>query len=188
MKNKDFVGTEVNGIKIINYYVINDGKNRRPYFDCICFCGKNFTSRCETLKKNSSKNCGCKTSELMSLIRTKPNDIVAINRINNNYKQTAKRKKLVFSLSLDEFKQFIFKDCVYCGAPPKLSKLGGSGKCNKKEKVLSYNGIDRIDNDKGYIKDNCVSCCSICNGAKSDRSLQEFEDWIKKLVSFNNDK
>jgi hypothetical protein len=26
-----------------------------------------------------------------------------------------------------------------------------------------YNGIDRVDNNKQYIKENLVSCCKKCN-------------------------
>jgi hypothetical protein len=29
-------------------------------------------------------------------------------------------------------------------------------------------GLDRLDNTKGYIIDNVVRCCSVCNTAKSD--------------------
>jgi hypothetical protein len=51
---------------------------------------------------------------------------------------------------------------MYCHYPPR----GG------------FNGIDRVDNSKGYILGNCVPCCSWCNRAKADGTLAKFMDWI----------
>jgi hypothetical protein len=36
----------------------------------------------------------------------------------------------------------------------------------KSQKENEVNGIDRVDNSKGYTKDNCVSCCQFCNRMK----------------------
>lgn len=35
-------------------------------------------------------------------------------------------------------------------------------------------GIDRVENDKGYILDNCVPCCAQCNRDKGSSSLCDF--------------
>jgi homoserine trans-succinylase len=124
----------------------------------------------------------------MSIAHTLPNNLAAVKIILRNYKNTAKRKKLEFSLSLDDFKKLIFDNCIYCGSPPKESKFSGVSKKNKKDIFISYNGVDRINNNLGYVKENCVSSCHFCNGAKSDHSLKEFQDWIKVLLRFNNGK
>jgi hypothetical protein len=42
-------------------------------------------------------------------------------------------------------------------------------------------GIDRVDNAKGYIPDNCVSCCSVCNYMKHTLSLDRFLAQIDKI-------
>ena len=42
------------------------------------------------------------------------------------------------------------------------------------------NGIDRVNNNLGYSKSNCVACCTFCNYAKSDHSQEEFIFWIQK--------
>jgi len=47
-----------------------------------------------------------------------------------------------------------------------------------------YNGIDRIDSSKGYIKDNIRPCCGICNKAKRDLSDSVFKSWIERLIEF----
>lgn len=36
--------------------------------------------------------------------------------------------------------------------------------------------IDIIDNNKGYIVDNIIPCCIVCNRAKGNMSLEEFEE------------
>ena len=42
-----------------------------------------------------------------------------------------------------------------------------------------YNGIDRIDNSKGYEKYNSVSCCEKCNRMKNILGKAEF---IKQCI------
>jgi len=51
---------------------------------------------------------------------------------------------------------------------------------------LIYNGIDRVDNAIGYLTDNCVACCKVCNRAKLQMSKNEFFDHIKKIYERNN--
>lgn len=36
-----------------------------------------------------------------------------------------------------------------------------------------YNGIDRLDNTKGYTPENSVACCKHCNSLKGDRLTPE---------------
>jgi hypothetical protein len=187
MKNKDYVNTIINNIKIINYYCTKDSCHR-PYFECICECGNIFSSRVENIKSGITKSCGCKTNKLIAIAHTLEDNMAAINIVFRNYKNTAKRKELEFSLSVDEFKKIIFDKCIYCGSPPQQSKFSGESKKNKKDMFLSYNRIDRINNNIGYIKENCKSCCHMCNAAKSDHSLEEFKKWIKNLIEFNNGK
>jgi hypothetical protein len=44
-----------------------------------------------------------------------------------------------------------------------------------------YNGIDRVDNTLGYSKENCVSCCKICNYMKQVLTLEEFYSHIRRI-------
>ena len=50
---------------------------------------------------------------------------------------------------------------------------------------IRVNGIDRIDSNIGYTKENSVSCCKFCNTAKSTMSRDEFLKWIKKVYEYN---
>lgn len=94
------------------------------------------------------------------------------------YKYGAKKRGHKWNLTKKQFKEITQKDCFYCGARPNnISK----NICNTGDYI--YNGIDRIDNTKGYTMDNIVPCCKICNQAKSNRTLQEFKDWIEKIYA-----
>ena len=93
----------------------------------------------------------------------------------SSYKFNAKKKGLDYTLTEVQFKELTQKDCYYCGAKP--SNITGR---NRPAGSYIYNGLDRIDNTKGYIIDNVVTCCKTCNGAKSDLTLQEYKDFIKR--------
>lgn len=57
--------------------------------------------------------------------------------------------------------------CAYCGTPPSNFKSAYHG-------GYRYNGIDRVDNTKGYLPNNCVPCCAQCNIAKGTKTTREF--------------
>jgi hypothetical protein len=82
-----------------------------------------------------------------------------------DYKRDAARKKRTFELTLEEFRAIISKPCAYCG----------------KIEELEYNGIDRVDNTKGYYLDNCASACKMCNLMKSDHTVTEFKNHCKTI-------
>jgi len=69
------------------------------------------------------------------------------------------------------------KNCHYCDTPPSNKAAHSRGVT-----IVRVSGVDRIDNTKGYIIDNCVPCCKDCNRAKSDLTMEEFKSWIKRLL------
>ena len=78
------------------------------------------------------------------------------------YKNCALNKGLEFTLTDDETVELIKNKCYYC------NEFGEYG----------ITGIDRIENSKGYIKENVVSCCEMCNFMKG--SLNDYV-FIKKI-------
>ena len=80
----------------------------------------------------------------------------------NNYKNKAYNHDRDFKLTYEEFKGIALGNCYYCGD-------------------TGYHGIDRVDNDKGYIKGNCVCCCGICNRMKFNYTKSDFFNHIKKI-------
>ena len=78
------------------------------------------------------------------------------------YKHGAKERGLVFELTLQDFKDVANKECHYCG--------------------LQAFGYDRADNDRGYIRDNVVPCCTICNRAKSNLRQGVFLSMCRRIA------
>ncbi len=74
----------------------------------------------------------------------------------SEYKQSAKKRKIDFSLTIEEFKQLWQIPCTYCGINIKTI------------------GIDRVDSKKGYQVNNIISCCTDCNKIKNSKTLNNF--------------
>jgi hypothetical protein len=83
----------------------------------------------------------------------------------STYRKDSRHRGYSFNLTIEEFETFWKKPCFYCG--------------NEIETI----GIDRVDNNKGYQLDNCVSCCTICNRMKMDHSLMDWINHIKKIIT-----
>ncbi len=83
------------------------------------------------------------------------------------YKNSAKRRGILFPLIIEIFENIIKEPCHYCG------------------KHYS-NGIDRRDNSQGYLLKNCLPCCEYCNRAKFTRTYEEYMLWIKNLVHYQS--
>ena len=81
--------------------------------------------------------------------------------IYDRYKYSAERRNVVFELNLEEFKSYWKKPCSYCGGE------------------IQTIGLDRIDNDLGYIKENITPCCTVCNLSKRGMLA---EDYISHCV------
>lgn len=109
-----------------------------------------------------------------------------------NYKYLAKKRGIEWGLSTEQTVRLLSGDCHYCNCHPSNSfsvilrsrprRSDGKFKTLPQEEYnVFYNGIDRVDNTRGYLPDNCVTCCTTCNTAKLEMSLQEFTKWFNKL-------
>ena len=85
-------------------------------------------------------------------------------------------KFLEFSLNREHLRELFSDSCFYCGTPPSLThRRSGS------PSVFNFNGIDRLDNSRGYVEGNVVSCCKVCNFRKGAADKLEFILWIEKV-------
>lgn len=82
------------------------------------------------------------------------------------YRQGAKNRNLDFEITKDEFDVITQKSCYYCGdyANDYFGK--------------PYSGIDRVNSCVGYVIDNVVPCCTMCNRMKLDYTTS---DWLAKM-------
>lgn len=89
----------------------------------------------------------------------------------DDVRNKAKRRKKEWKLTVLQAYNLLQGDCTYCGSLANWP--------------TSRNGIDRVDSTVGYTATNCVSCCTRCNSAKNDMTIEGFIAWIKKVYQFN---
>lgn len=160
---------------------------------CQCECGS-FTL-IKTDKLGKTKSCGCIKKEISNKniknaiakrIRYSPTESSA-RRIWQSYCRIDKCTTKNPYISFEDFYLLSQNNCFYCGSVPSnrfnIFCYGYYKNKNiiKNDGLFIYNGLDRINNNKPHTKDNCVSCCIICNRAKNNRSIEEFNEFIKKL-------
>jgi hypothetical protein len=85
----------------------------------------------------------------------------------STYRSGAVRRGYSFELSHDEFVKILLGACVYCGA----------------DKAM---GIDRVDNNEGYILGNSAPCCAHCNRMKWAHDRDFFLNHATKIAKHNN--
>ena len=137
-----------------------------------CDCGRKKTICGGSLRRGLTKSCGCLWQEVM---RSKSGRALR-NSVLSKYKRAAKTAGRVWDLSDEQFDILTTSDCHYCGITPMvtLTKAGNFGS-------FTYNGIDRVDNVKGYEDGNVVPSCKICNWAKSTMSYADFMVWLERI-------
>lgn len=185
-----------NGTIIGSYKIIKYIENGLYLVECI-HCGKQQEQGIQNIKKMSKEHCWyClhPYSNKPSCNRTRNNfkSISREERAYNNYKKTilshnnnTHKKYKSFQLSLLEYTELINGNCFYCGKSPSENNMWNSKRNirtqDKNLPPFKCNGIDRINPNEGYIKDNCVSCCPTCNKIKMDLSLEDFYSHIEKI-------
>lgn len=176
---KDIKGEKFGRLTVIEWLgfieVGNQGK-RRSYWKCKCECGNEFKVDQTSLSTGNTKSCGCSWKDIASRCY-KGLHYAVISAVLNNYIQSAKKRNYEFILSRDEFEKLIKSECFYC----KCSHSNSRRSKNDSEEDFLYNGIDRVDNNKGYTSNNVVACCNTCNFMKKDIPQNEFIKWIKRV-------
>lgn len=153
-----------------------------------CRCKKLLEVQLTNIRNGNSICCGktpCRTNKLKGR-RSKETSYKALLY---SYKKHARERNLSFELTYDEFKNMLSKNCIYCKAEPFAiyQILDSNTKSVRAGIPIKYNGIDRLDSQKGYTVQNTVSCCKICNRAKSDLPLAEFLKWIDTVYKNTKD-
>jgi hypothetical protein len=147
------------------------------YALCTCSCGKSKKISLASLQTGNSTSCGCATrADGFSFVDYEP----GVSKLFNWYQKAAKEKNRSFKLDPEEFYTLIKGNCTYCGTPPMNRKKRYD--MGDRSYILSYNGIDRIDSSKGYVKGNVTSCCTWCNTMKLDLTLEQFKEHVTKLA------
>lgn len=169
-KPKDLKGRTFSRLTVLKFA----GKiNDFPTWLCECICGKLVKINSYKLLNGHTKSCGCLQKES----RMKSPGEAGLNAVIRGYKKNAENRSLAWELSNDEVKTITSKNCFYCEKEPTnelKSHIGNNGR-------YLYNGIDRLDNYKGYTADNVVPCCYKCNVTKKDFSIESMVKILTQL-------
>lgn len=143
-------------------------QNRNTMVLCQCDCGNTAIVRASNLRQGITKSCGC--------MAHKPEGIAAFNQIYNSMRNNARSRGYKFNLTKEQVMGITQENCTYCGTAPyqitKDPRYNGQ---------FTYNGIDRVDNTKGYTIDNVVPCCGRCNRAKDIHDIENFRQWVTDI-------
>jgi hypothetical protein len=150
-----------------------------------CSCGTLTEMSIDKVRPGCTQSCGCLKREkdiarLAPYIghNTLPVAVSATNIIYRRYRQHAEERGLIFNLTLDQFGFLITQPCYI----PNCGKVNSNRqRVGQRNEWFEYNGIDRIDNDRGYVDGNVAPCCRTCNFAKRAMGLHEFYTWISLL-------
>lgn len=159
---------------------------------CECICGKQKKTTATSLINNIARSCGCMKFKEGKIHKNKKySETEASFRAKiSNYKSHANKRKIPWELSMEDGLKLLKSNCIYCNSKPSniynvAARNRGKNYKNLdsiKNYEIKYNGIDRQNNDLGYTYENSVSCCTNCNTAKLNMKLEDFKNWIEKLI------
>ncbi len=142
---------------------IRNGKPRhQTVYIFMCECGSEVRSQAQYLERHSGKCVKC--AQFNDPFRAAYNELI----------KTCLRRNKDINITYEDFLKFTkIVRCHYCHSKIQWhphTKHAGKDILGSR----SYK-LDRMNNDIGYMKDNCVVCCKRCNEGKSNDFT--YEEW-----------
>ena len=160
---KEVTGQRFGRLKVLGF----DHKSKKgAYWKCQCDCGNIKITKGGDLRSGGVTSCGC--------LWFRSSGEAAFNSYFYNCKRNAKQRNYNFSLSKKEVRKINQQNCHYCGVTPQSIQKG-----NNSDYI--YNGIDRVDNSKGYVGGNVVACCAKCNRMKMAMPQKDFLAHVERI-------
>lgn len=190
IKTKTMIGNKYGKLTVVEELQLRD-KYRKKHYNCLCDCGNFHSTSGECLRNGKTKSCGCwkKTIPPTNKILNRT-DALWFQLYNKTINIRSKNLNIPSDIEFDDFVKLSVDKCHYCGIKNSNTirdyNRTGIEKKFISDTILKYNGIDRIDSDKGYTKDNAVACCFQCNRAKSDMKQDDFYQLITRIYNYNN--
>ena len=186
-KQLDLIGMRYNMLMVVEklpskVYGDKSKYHKKRMWLCKCDCGNMTEANTGSLTCDKKKSCGCLTSTKSAENSIKSRYKIAkqdagYRSIYSSYKLNAKSRGFDFNIDFDYAVSILKSDCYYCGIEPSNTYM-------KSYYNATYNGIDRVNNTKGYEMDNIVSCCKMCNIAKNNNTEEYFLQWVKRLSEY----
>lgn len=176
------LGSRHGRLTVVDWTVRRDGRLGRAAL-CQCDCGKTCSVLPHKLLRGHTVSCGCRRIEAIRANRLANGHLVAgeaaFNHLVAQYQLGAKRRGHTWNLNRDQVRSLFRGDCFYCRQIPATECTPTNGSYGS----YIYNGIDRVDNDKGYEPENCVSCCGRCNRMKGATAQGQFLAYIAVIAA-----
>lgn len=130
--------------------VFSDGKHKQA--NCVCDCGKTKTIRLSRIKAGGTKSCGCLGKELF-IARATTHGATKDRKISSEYKAWATMLDRCYRTSHPSYGNYGGRGIAVCDEwrhdfVKFLEDMGA--------KPSPKHSLDRIDNSKGYCKENCT--------------------------------
>lgn len=171
MKRIDLTGKISGKLK----FICVEGKK----WKCVCDCGNIKYHLAKTFGK--IKSCGCIRTD----INKKNLELAYKKNYKDKYLYLRKMFKKEYSdgnLTFEDFLRLSSQNCYYCNDEP-------NNLCKTRNKLfgedIKYNGLDRVNNNIGHMLNNVVPCCKQCNIMKSIYSVDDFKNWICKIINYD---
>lgn len=100
--------------------------------------------------------------------RQQINGVVLRRGILRQYKRQAVDRGIKWTITDNHFYNLMRGLCYYCGYQPTTP--------------LQFNGIDRFEESLGYTPQNAVPCCAECASIKTDLSVENLWQHIKRIL------
>lgn len=152
------------------------------YWECVCDCGVKKNVASSHLRIGSVRSCGCYSRDAARARNQKCPYAVNYSKAVHSYRCSALARGLKFDLTYDQCECLFKQPCIYCGLEPQEKPATHKNKEGDGRDIAFFcGGIDRAGSSKGYTLDNSVPCCTFCNYAKRDKSVEEFLEWAKRI-------
>ena len=151
----DMIGKKYHMLKVLNIYNAEKDKRgrNRKLADCLCECGNKKVVRAEALKAGRYVSCGCHSKNRWNMVGDKNPYFKGIGELRQTKYSEIKRQALnrgkEFDVSIEYLWGLYEKQNRKCALTNLPIIFGRNGHRNETSASL-----DRINNDKGYIKGN----------------------------------
>ena len=99
-------------------------------------------------------------------------------------RRRARQRQLTYNLDADFLNELYKSQCGLCTVSGQPLTLLADGKGHK----LTNASLDRIDNDKGYTRDNVRFVCWVVNIMRHNQRDDELLSWCYKIIKHNERK
>ena len=142
-KKYDLKGLKFSKLTVLKFY---SSINNRRYWLCICDCGNEAIVASSYLRNGSTQSCGCLHKECWNKIVTKHN-----KSFSQEYNSWANMKARCSNPNHPSFSYYGGKGITYCKEWDSFINFYN----DMGELPTPNHTLDRIENNKGYSKDNC---------------------------------